>query len=83
MIIKIRFRCAYSECAGEKPTEVDITIPKKSVKAEIKKEKLVYCKKGHPNIIHIPENWNPHPLVLDDDIDEPARVSQIVQGRHQ
>ena len=71
---KIALRCYHPECANDPLTEIVINIAESEEKIETDppdpssqnktKQKLVYCLRGHANILNIPERWDVIPAIL-------------------
>jgi len=79
-LIKIIFRCCYDECKEDAPNQINLSASKLPKGTDVGKEKLVYCRKGHPNIIKLPASWDFHPLVLGDE-GQNSNDTIVIEGK--
>jgi hypothetical protein len=63
----ILFSCCYEECKGDKPNRIVLSIAEIPKDADVGKEKAVYCRRGHLNLITLSASLDYHPLILGED----------------
>jgi hypothetical protein len=79
--VKIILQCVDPACKHDPLTELVVKVPEQGTVSTGDRERIVYCKRNHPNIITAPKSWFDTPLVLGDDDDEFADEPPIMQGR--